>query len=81
MILIPVSRSSGAKKARRSRSKTPTIPHNHAVLRVHGEQVSVEDLRSTNGTKVNGVTMQRQTILTLRDQLDVGGLILVLEER
>ena len=34
---------------------TPQVSHNHAVLRVRGDHVTIEDLRSTNGTRVNGV--------------------------
>ena len=48
----------------------PTVSHNHAVLRVHGEQVTIEDLRSTNGTKVNGVAIERQTSIAPGDQLE-----------
>lgn len=57
------------------------VSNNHAILRVHGHRVTVEDLRSTNGTKVNGVTVERQTSLAPGDQLDVGGVIVILEER
>ncbi len=59
----------------------PTVSHDHAVLRIHGRRVTVEDLRSTNGTKVNGVTIDRQTSLTPGDQLDIGGAILILEQQ
>jgi hypothetical protein len=58
-----------------------TVSHHHAILRVHGRRVTVEDLRSTNGTKVNGVTIERQTSLTPGDQLDVGGVTLILEQQ
>jgi pSer/pThr/pTyr-binding forkhead associated (FHA) protein len=58
-----------------------TVSHNHAILRVHGRRVTVEDLRSTNGTRVNGVTIERQTSLTPGDQLDVGGVTLILEQQ
>jgi len=58
----------------------PTVSHNHAVVRVHGEQVTIEDLRSTNGTKVNGVAIEHPTSLTPGDQLDLGGLKLVIEQ-
>ncbi|HLN65950.1 MAG TPA: FHA domain-containing protein [Streptosporangiaceae bacterium] len=55
------------------------VSHNHALLRVHGEDVTIEDLRSTNGTKVNGVAIDRQTNLAPGDLIDVGGVQLVVE--
>jgi pSer/pThr/pTyr-binding forkhead associated (FHA) protein len=57
------------------------ISHSHAVLRVDGKHVTIKDLRSTNGTKVNGVAIERQTSLASGDQLALGGVILVVEER
>ena len=58
-----------------------TVSHNHAVLRLHGGQVTVEDLRSTNGTKVNGVIIEGQTSLTPGDQIEAGGVTLILEQQ
>ena len=55
------------------------VSHNHALLRVHGENVTIEDLRSTNGTKVNGAAIDGQTDLGPGDQIDVGGVQLVVE--
>jgi pSer/pThr/pTyr-binding forkhead associated (FHA) protein len=55
------------------------VSHNHAVLRVHGDKVTIEDLRSTNGTKVNGTPIERQTPLAPGDEIDVGGVQLMLE--
>jgi hypothetical protein len=55
------------------------VSHNHALLRVDGEDVTIEDLRSTNGTKVNGVPIDRQTALAPGDLIDVGGVQLVVE--
>ena len=57
----------------------PAVSHNHAVLRVDGDHVTIEDLRSTNGTRVNGVIIERQTPLAPGDQIDVGGVQLLLE--
>ena len=56
-----------------------SVSHNHALLRVHGEDVTIEDLRSTNGTRVNGVATDRQTDLAPGDLIDVGGVQLVIE--
>jgi FHA domain len=55
------------------------VSKNHALLRVHGEDVTIEDLRSTNGTKVNGVAIDRQTALVPGDLINVGGVQLVVE--
>ncbi|MGD0376630.1 MAG: FHA domain-containing protein [Streptosporangiaceae bacterium] len=55
------------------------VSHNHALLRVHGDDVTIEDLRSTNGTNVNGVAIDRQTDLAPGDLIDVGGVQLVVE--
>ncbi len=55
------------------------VSHNHALLRVHGADVTIEDLRSTNGTKVNSIAIERQTNLVPGDLIDVGGVQLVVE--
>ncbi|MDR3067170.1 MULTISPECIES: FHA domain-containing protein [Comamonas] len=43
----------------------------HAVLTIAGGKVSIEDLRSTNGTYVNGRAIQKQDLLN-GDLLDIG---------
>jgi len=43
----------------------------HAVLTISGGKVSIEDLRSTNGTYVNGRAIQKQGLLN-GDLLDIG---------
>jgi pSer/pThr/pTyr-binding forkhead associated (FHA) protein len=55
------------------------ISHNHALLRVSGDTVTIEDLRSTNGTRVNGESIKSQTPISPRDQIDLGGVHLVIE--
>jgi pSer/pThr/pTyr-binding forkhead associated (FHA) protein len=57
----------------------PRVSHNHALLLVHGNNVMIKDLRSTNGTKVNGTTIERQTALAPGDEINVGGVELRLE--
>ena len=56
------------------------VSHNHALLRVRGDNATIEDLRSTNGTMVNGAVIDRQTPLAPGDQIDVGGVQLVVEQ-
>jgi FHA domain len=55
------------------------VSHNHALLRVRDEEVTIEDLHSTNGTKVNGVAIDSQTALVPGDLINVGGVQLVVE--
>lgn len=43
----------------------------HAVLTISGGKVCIEDLRSTNGTYVNGRAIQKQDLLN-GDLLDIG---------
>ena len=56
-----------------------TVSHNHALLRVHDDHVTIEDLHSTNGTRVNGTPVERPAPLAPGDQIDVGGVRLVVE--
>jgi pSer/pThr/pTyr-binding forkhead associated (FHA) protein len=57
------------------------VSHNHALLRVSRHTVTIEDLRSTNGTRVNGESIRNQTTLAPGDQIDLGGVQLVIEQR
>jgi hypothetical protein len=69
----------GREKGSAIRLRGRGVSNNHALLRVHGENVTIEDLRSTNGTKVNGVAIDRQTALAPGDLIDVGGVRLEVE--
>ncbi len=69
----------GREEGSEIRLDDPVVSHTHALLRIEGDQVTVEDLRSTNGTKVNGTTIERQTLLTPGDELELGGVRLLLE--
>ena len=51
----------------------PQVSQTHALLRVRGQTVTVEDQHSTNGTRVNGVVVEHPTLLAPGDLLDVGG--------
>jgi pSer/pThr/pTyr-binding forkhead associated (FHA) protein len=48
-------------------------------VRVQGENATIEDLRSTNGTRVNGTVIERQTSLQPGDRIDLGGAELTIE--
>ena len=69
----------GREEGSEIRLDDPVVSHTHALLRIDGDQVTVEDLRSTNGTKVNGTTIDRQTLLAPGDELELGGVQLLLE--
>ena len=49
----------------------PAISARHMLLRVEGRTVYVEDLASTNGTKVNGIATSHQVVHHL-DLIEVG---------
>jgi pSer/pThr/pTyr-binding forkhead associated (FHA) protein len=55
-----------------------TISRAHALLAYRGDQLFVQDLGSTNGTIVNGVTEQ-QADLSHDDELKMGRLVLRIE--
>jgi hypothetical protein len=59
----------------------PMVSHTHALLRVRGDVVTIEDLRSTNGTAVNQRAVLRPIRLSPGDRIDVGGVELLLEQR
>jgi hypothetical protein len=77
--LDPGELTIGREKGSAIRLRGRGVSLNHALLRVHGEDVTIEDLRSTNGTKVNGTAIDRQTDLAPGDLIDVGGVQLVVE--
>ena len=57
----------------------PKVSHHHALLRRQGDQVVIEDLRSTNGTIVNGAGISVPTTLAPGDVITVGDVQLRLE--
>lgn len=70
----------GREEGSEIRLQDNSVSHNHAVLRVRGEDATIEDLRSTNGTRVNSVVIDRQTPLAPGDRIDVGGVELTVEQ-
>ena len=48
------------------------VSRQHALLRVDGDRVRIEDLGSTNGTKVNGLRIQGEQMLADGDIVSVG---------
>ncbi len=50
----------------------PNVSRRHAALEVAGPEVRIRDLGSTNGTFVNGVRIDRPTVLRPGDRVDIG---------
>lgn len=50
----------------------PRVSRRHAVLRMQGDTLQVEDLSSTGGTAVNGVDVTAPTVLSRGDTLRLG---------
>jgi hypothetical protein len=57
------------------------VSSKHAMFEVTAEGLSVEDLRSTNGTQVNGTTIGDSTVLEEGDQVAVGDTVFQVEVR
>jgi pSer/pThr/pTyr-binding forkhead associated (FHA) protein len=52
-----------------------TISRSHALFAFRGDQLYVQDLGSTNGTLVNGVSEQ-QSVVRDQDEIKMGRLVL-----
>lgn len=80
---IPVSRNGltiGAAVGNRLVLDDPSVSRNHAVLRVQGSVVTLVDLRSSNGTKVNGHPVTSHE-LEHGDQIELAGAVDLVWER
>lgn len=51
----------------------PEVSRRHVVLRLDGDTLTVEDLQSTNGTTVNGATLEAAVPLSETDVVCLGG--------
>jgi hypothetical protein len=54
------------------RIKHPGISSEHALIRTRDDIATLEDLKSTNGTRVNGRKIDKQHTLRHGDQIEVG---------
>ena len=56
------------------------VSRRHAVIRYHDDALYVEDLKSTNGTYLNGKYMTWKSGLNHRDRITIGRHVLVFHE-
>jgi len=56
-----------------------SVSRRHATILRDGDQVTVEDLGSRNGTRVNGRPVTGAQVIKVGDRLDVGGIVLQVE--
>ena len=56
------------------------VSHRHAILRVRDGDVTIEDMNSTNGTRVNDVDIAQEAPIGPGDRIDVAGVELLVEE-
>ncbi len=59
---------------------TPGLSKEHALITVHGNNVFVKDLNSTNGTFVNGIKIHRQQV-RLSDKITLFDIVLGFEPK
>jgi pSer/pThr/pTyr-binding forkhead associated (FHA) protein len=60
------------------RPNSELVSRQHCLLRIHGHDVHVRDLGSTNGTLVNGKLLVKECALANGDTLQLGPLVLEL---
>lgn len=52
------------------------VSERHAILSIRGASASIEDLKSANGTYVNGMQIDRRTLLSDDSIVQIGGTVL-----
>ena len=57
------------------------VSSKHALFEVTADGLQVEDLRSTNGTQVNGADISESTLLRAGDRVEVGDTVFQVEVR
>jgi DNA-binding winged helix-turn-helix (wHTH) protein len=58
-----------------------TVSRRHAKIVVGADQITVEDLESTNGTRVNGVQITVPTVIANGGKLELGSEVLLIRKR
>jgi len=57
------------------------ISHHHAIVRVRGEHVTIEDLHPIDGIRVNDEAIQHETPIVPGDRIELGGVRLEIAQR
>src|ERR1700712_4075951 len=65
---VPLGRSRGCGVVLRD----PSVSRGHALLSVRQGRVTLQDLRSSNGTYVNGKRLDKETVVEDGDRLVIG---------
>ena len=65
----------GRSKSCHLRPSSDTISRKHCVLRIEGEIVSIEDLKSRNGVYINDDRIDEKSPLSTGDRLKIGKLL------
>ena len=52
------------------------VSERHAILSIHNGSATIEDLKSANGTYVNGMQIDRRTVLSDDSIVQIGGTVL-----
>ncbi|MDX1632897.1 MAG: FHA domain-containing protein, partial [Thermoanaerobaculia bacterium] len=74
-LALPLSEgklSLGSAKDSDLRVTDPTVSRRHALIRVEGERVEIEDLGSRNGTRVRGTKVESSVPVSVGDSLTFG---------
>jgi predicted component of type VI protein secretion system len=69
----------GRQKSCGLRIPSGTVSRRHCVLRFQNDLLVVEDLRSANGTFLNGLRVTRPEVVRPGDRLEVGPLVFLVE--
>jgi DNA-binding winged helix-turn-helix (wHTH) protein len=58
-----------------------TVSRRHAKIVVRAEEITIEDLESTNGTRVNGMQITVPTVIANGNKIELGSEVLVVKKR
>jgi DNA-binding winged helix-turn-helix (wHTH) protein len=58
-----------------------TVSRRHAKIVVRAEEITIEDLESTNGTRVNGMQVTVPTLVANGNKIELGSEVLVVKKR
>jgi DNA-binding winged helix-turn-helix (wHTH) protein len=58
-----------------------TVSRRHAKITVHAGSITIEDLESTNGTRVNGMPITVPTVIANGNKVELGSEVLLVKKR